>query len=306
MRELSASSVVATICTVRFIHPQMRLRALPGRISHDMVQNMMRRNQTILQKLSVGLVLTVAVTVPIGAEPAPEVTAAYNAYIAKVEARLAQQHQSTCVTLEHLDMARLKSGQTIVDQIIPTENGKLPGALLYHWRGTAFVPGAHAADFLRVMKDYAAYPRTFSPEMLQAHVLSHEGDHYVSTMRVRQKHIITAVLDITYDITFGHGGSGAQSGYSISRSTHIAEIDQAGTPQERVLAPSEEHGFLWRQNTYWSYEERDGGLYIQIESLSLSRAFPAALGWAFGSFTKSIPRETLEFTLGSMIKALGK
>jgi hypothetical protein len=284
----------------------MRFRVLIRRISHDMVQNMMRGKQTNLQRLSVGLLLSLVVAAPVAAEPTPEVTAAYNAYIAKVEARLAQQHQSTGVTIEHLDLARLQSGQTVVDQIMPTESGKLPGALLYHWRGTAFVPGAHAEDFLRVMKDYEAYPRTFSPEMLQAHVLSHEGDHYVATMRVRQKHIITAVLDITYDITFGLGGAGAQSGYSTSRSTHIAEIDQAGTPQERVLAPSEEHGFLWRQNTYWSYEERDGGLYIQIESISLSRAFPAAVGWAFGSFTKSIPRETLEFTLGAMTKALRK
>jgi hypothetical protein len=284
----------------------MRLRALLRRISHDKVQNMMRRNQTILGRLSAGLLLFLALAAPVGAEPTPAVTAAYNAYIAKVEARLAQQHQAACVTLEQANLARLRSGETVVDQITPTESGKLPGALLYHWRGTAFVPGAHAADFEQVMKDYDAYPKTFSPEMLQAHVLSHEGDHYLVTMRVRQKHILTAVLDITYDITFGHGGVGARSGYSISRSTHIAEIDQAGTSQERVLAPSEEHGFLWRQNTYWSYEERDGGLYIQIESISLSRAFPAALGWAFGSFTKSIPRETLEFTLGAMCKALRK
>jgi hypothetical protein len=270
-----------------------------------MVQNMMRLNHTQLPGLSAGLLLTLAVAAPVAAEPAPAVTATYNADIAKVEARLAPQQRSTGVSLEHQDLARLQSGETVVEQIEP-ENTKLPGALLYHWRGTAFVPGAKAADFERAMKDYAAYPRTFSPEMLQAHVLSHAGEHYVVTMRVRQKHILTAVLDITYDVTFGHGGSGAPSGYTISRSTHIAEIDQAGTSQERVLAPGEEHGYLWRQNNYWSYEERDGGLYIQIESISLSRAFPAALGWAFGSFTKSIPRETMEFTLGAMCKALRK
>jgi hypothetical protein len=305
MRQFAASPLNATIWTVRFIHPQMRLRVLLLRISHGKVQNMMRRNQSTLPRLSAGLVLFMAVAAPVGAEPTPAVTATYNADIAKVEARLAGQHQSTGVSLEHLDLARLQSGQTVVEQIEP-ENTKLPGALLYHWRGTAFVPGAKAADFERAMKDYDAYPKTFSPEMLQAHVLSHAGEHYQVTMRVRQKHILTAVLDITYDVTFGRGGSGAPSGYTISRSTHIAEIDQAGTPQERVLAPGEEHGYLWRQNNYWSYAERDGGLYIQIESISLSRAFPAALGWAFGSFTKSIPRETMEFTLGAMCKALRK
>ncbi len=254
------------------------------------------------------LLFILAVAARVGAEPTAAVTAAYNSYIDQVEARLAQQHRTTGVFLAPENMARLHNGESVVEQITPASE-KLPGALLYHWRGTAFVPGAKGADFERVMKDYDAYPRTFSPEMLKAHVLSHAGDHYQVTMRVRQKHILTAVLDITYDVTFGRGGSGAgeaQSGYTLSRSTQIAEIDQSGTSQERALAPSEEHGYLWRQNTYWSYEERDGGLYIQIESISLSRSFPAALGWALGSFTKSIPRETLEFTLSATSKALKK
>jgi hypothetical protein len=267
---------------------------------------MMRRNSTQLPRLSATLMLFVTLAVPAGSEPAPAAaTATYDAYIAKVEAALAPQHQSTGVSLKGVDLAQLRGGHAVVEQINPSQTGKLPGALLYHWRGTAFVPDAHAADFERIMKDYAAYPQTFSPEMLQAHVLSHNEDHYVATMRVRQKHIITAVLDITYDITYGHG-SEAGSGYTNSRSTKIVEIDQAGTPQEKALSPDEDHGYLWRQNTYWSYEEKDGGLYIQLESISLSRSFPAALGWAVGSFTKSIPRETLDFTLGAMTKALRK
>ena len=95
-------------------------------------------------------------------------------------------------------------------------------------------------------------------------------------MRVRQKHVITVVMDTAYDIVFGR--LDAQHGYSISRSTQISEIDSPGTANERALRPGEEHGFLWRLNTYWSYEERDGGLYMQIESVSLTRSIPTA--WA--------------------------
>ena len=72
------------------------------------------------------------------------------------------------------------------------------------------------------------------------------------------------------------------------------------------MSPSEEHGYMWRQNTYWSCEERDGGLYIQIESITLSRSFPKGLGWAIGPFMESVPRETLEFTLRSTGNALQK
>ena len=63
---------------------------------------------------------------------------------------------------------------------------------------------------------------------------------------------------------------------------------------------------MWRLNTYWSYEERDGGLYLQIESVSLSRSIPTGLGWAIGPFVESVPRESLEFTLHKTCEALKK
>jgi hypothetical protein len=90
----------------------------------------------------------------------------------------------------------------------------------------------------------------------------------------------------------------------MSRSTHISEIDSPGTSAERVLTASQEHGFLWRLNTYWTYVERDGGLYIEVESISLTRSIPDGLGWAIGPFVESVPRESLEFTLRSTCKAL--
>jgi hypothetical protein len=112
---------------------------------------------------------------------------------------------------------------------------------------------------------------------------------------VRERHVITVVLDSTYDVRFGQ--LDAEHGFSASRSTRIAEISGAGTSAERALRPEDEHGFLWRMNTYWSWEERDGGLYMQVESVSLTRGIPAGLGWAVRPFVESIPRESVEFTL---------
>jgi hypothetical protein len=84
------------------------------------------------------------------------------------------------------------------------------------------------------------------------------------------------------------------------------EIADAGTARERRLSAGEEHGFLWRLNTYWSYEERDGGLYVQVEAVSLTRAVPRGLGWAIGPYVQSVPRDSMEFTLRSAVKALRK
>jgi hypothetical protein len=238
------------------------------------------------------------------AEPTPAATSEFNAYTSRLESRLAQQHRSPGSFLVPIPNSetRLRGGELITEELTPTGGETLPGALLHHWRGTTFAPGARAADFERLMRDFNAYPQHFSPQVLRAKTLTHHDDRFEASMRVRQHHVITVVMDSTYDIDFGH--LDVRHGYSISKSTQIDEIASPGASTERTLGPKEEHGFLWRLNTYWSYEERDGGLYMQIESVSLSRSIPRGLGWAVRPFVESVPRESLEFTLRSACNAL--
>lgn len=241
------------------------------------------------------------------AEPSAAAVAAFNTYVSRVEARMGRQHgsQKDFVALAGtLSEERLRRGELVVEQLTPASGADAPGALLHHWRGTAFVPGGKGADFERLLRDFNAYPQYFSPEVVQAKVLTRGDDRLQAEMRVEQKHVITVVMDSSYDVTFAR--LDAQHGYSISRSVRISEIDAPGTNRERALSSSEEHGFLWRQNTYWSYEERDGGLYVQIESVSLSRAIQAGLGWALRPYVESVPRESLEFTLRSARNAMQK
>jgi hypothetical protein len=262
-----------------------------------------------------GLLLLLGASRPLIAQPTPTAVAAFNAYAAGVESRLAGQHRSPNTFLAttpfdsgsstiRLRNADLVPGDPIIEQLTPATGAEFSGSLLHHWRGTAFVPGAKAADFERLMQDFKAYPQRFSPQVLQASLVSQRGDRMQASMRVRQQHVIPVVLDTTYNITYGRLDT--QHGYSISRSTRIAEIYGAGTTAERVLNADEEHGFLWRLNSYWSYEERDGGLYLQIEAVSLTRSIPHGLGWAIRPYIESIPRDSLEFTLRSTCNVLRK
>jgi hypothetical protein len=241
-------------------------------------------------------------------EPTAAAVAGFTSYIDEIETRLTQQHRSQDGFIAPLTSIaggdlRLRRGELIVERLTPS-GGEFPGAMLHHWRGTAFVPGARAADFERLMRDFNSYPQHFSPQVLRARVMTQQGDPLQVEMRVKQRHVITVVMDTAYDINFGR--LDAQHGYSIARSTRISEVDAAGTNAERTLDPRQEHGFLWRLNTYWSYEERDGGLSMQIESVSLTRSIPTGLGWVVGPFVESIPRESLEFTLRSVYSALRK
>lgn len=252
-------------------------------------------------------------TVVRAAEPTAAAVAGFNSYITTVESRVARQHQSkdglvASVLADANNRAKLQRGELIIEKLTPAEGPALPGAMLHHWRGTAFVPGAKVADFERLMEDFAGYPKSFAPQIVQARVLGRkdEGGHtsIQTVLRVKQKHVITVVMDTAYDVEFAR--LDAQHGFSTSRSTGITEIAGAGTKDENAMSGSEEHGFLWRLDTYWSYEERDGGLYMQIESVSLTRSIPTGLGWALRPFIESVPRESMEFTLQSASKALRK
>jgi hypothetical protein len=235
--------------------------------------------------------------------PTPAANRGFDEYTARVESQLAVQHRSGPTFLAGIAAdgridARLRRGEVVVEHLIPQDPPDMPGAQLHHWRGTAFAPGATAADFENLLRDFEAYPQNFSPEVLDARVLGQDGDRVRVEMRVRQRHVITVTMETTYEVTFGK--LDARHGFSTSRSSGISEIDGRG----RRVPPGEDHGFLWRLNSYWSYEERDDGLFLQIESVSLTRSAPAGLGWAVGPYVDSIPRESLEFTLRSACNAL--
>ena len=240
------------------------------------------------------------------AEPTVAALRAFDEYTGRVEGRLESQHRSASGFMAVPDdseaLARLRTGEPLIENLAPRGEAELPGAMLHHWRGTAFVPGATAAEFVRLMRGFEGYPRIYAPEVLASHTVNHDGERYRVAMRVAQKHVITVVMDTDYDVVFSELVGGHVS--SISRSTRVGEIGGPGTSRERTLTAEEAHGFLWRLNTYWSAEERDGGLMIQIESVTLTRAIPTGLGWAIGPFVESVPRDSLEFTLTATRKAL--
>ena len=243
------------------------------------------------RRLSVLLGALVLLRAPrVFGEPSSAAIASFNNYARVVESRLAEQHRTPdhFLSVNSTDRTRLRSGELLIENLLPTAP---PDALLHHWRATVFVPNVTPADFERLLRDFTAYPHNFAPQIVSATVLNRTPTDTLLRLRTRQHHVITVVLDTTCDVTFA--SLDAAHGYSISRSTRVDEITPIG-----------DNGFLYRLNTYWSYEQRDGGLYLQIESLSLTRNIPHGLAWAVQPYLESIPRESLVFTLTSARNAL--
>jgi hypothetical protein len=131
--------------------------------------------------------------------------------------------------------------------------------------------------------------------VVRAKILSHTGDDFRVFMRFRQTKIITVVLDTEHEVRYQRLDSMRAASRSIS--TRVQEVENAGTSNEHDLPEGEDNGYLWRINSYWRFLERDGGVYVQCESVSLTRDIPVGLGWLAAPFVESIPRESLSFML---------
>ena len=209
-------------------------------------------------------------------------------YIAGVETRLASQHAN-----------RETYFATGATRIEPVNGGTrtLNGALLHHWRATALVPSATPKQMLALLRDYDHFSRYYAPEVISSHALSDDGETATIAIRLKEQKVITVVLDTEYKV---ESALIDDRGYSLSRSTHIWQIDD----HDRRRTEGDDDGFLWRLNSYWSFAQTGDGLLIECEAVSLTRDVPLGLGWLLTPIIRDLPREMLEFTLKATQKAL--
>ena len=194
-----------------------------------------------------------------------------------------------------------------LDQDSPSGHEKpvaVPGGMIHHWIGTVFIPGATLAETLALEEDYDHHQEYFRPDVMRSKTLRHDGNDFLIDLRLYKKKIITTVLDTEHEIHYTLVDS--THAWSRSRTTRIQEVDNAGEPDERLEPAGHDRGFLWRMNTYWRFEERDGGTYVECQSISLTRDIPTGLGWLIGPYVTSVPRESLTFTLATTRSAVLK
>ncbi len=246
----------------------------------------------------------------------PATTEAFNRYIAQSEARIAKDRSRPGIFLQidslpaaqRSDMlVRLHSSEVVIEKQGNTPE-QIPDGLIHDWLGVVFVPKATVPQVIALVRDYDHLARYYSPDVMQSRLVSArqsvQGDDLHVFMRLKKQKVLTVVLDTEYDVHYGKLDAAHQ--YSVSLSTRVTEIENPGEPNERPLPSGQDHGYMWRLNTYWAFEQADGGVFVQCEAISLTRDIPAGLGWLVGPFVNSIPRESLEFTLDATRKALAK
>jgi len=201
--------------------------------------------------------------------------------------------------------AQLMRGEVVIERVGGTKSegrAEAPGGMIHDWKGIVFVPDAKLDDVLKVLEDYDHESIYYAPDVEKSKIESHSGDQYRVFLRFRRHKIVTVVLDTEHDVTYYRDSATRE--HSRSSAVRIAQVVDPGSSEERERTPGEDAGFLWGMETWWRMEERDGGVYIQNQVVTLTRDIPAGLGWLIEPFITSIPKETLEFTLGATRKAV--
>jgi len=199
----------------------------------------------------------------------------------------------------------LAEGELQIERRNTLENGReipCPGGMIHHWEGLIFVPSAKIEDVLKILQNYDHHADYYAPDVTRAKLESRDGDRFKVFLRFRRQKIITVVLNTEHEVQYFRDAPGRA--HSRSSATHIAEVDNPGKPDEKEKAREADGGFLWGMETWWRLQEKDGGVYVQSEVVSLTRDIPAGLGWMIGPFVNSIPKETLTFTLEATRKAV--
>jgi hypothetical protein len=219
-----------------------------------------------------------AVGIADAADLRPETIAAFDAYTTQQERRMAADPYGRTTDTR-------TEGKTV----------DVTGGLVHHWRGAVFVPGTTVDAAVALLQNYDAHAAVYAPTVARSKVLAREGDRFTVYLRFVMRKVITVVVNSNHDARFTRDAPDRARSRIVS--TRIAEVQDPGTPDERELPVGRDGGYLWRLNSYWRFLQKDGGVYIECESITLTRGIPTGFGWLVRPFVTSIPRESLAFTL---------
>jgi hypothetical protein len=238
----------------------------------------------------------------------PQTIEAWNKYVAATEARIARELANGRAFFVHdfLNNGAQARKQVLAGRVaigeLSTTDGKgrpiqVPDGLIHHWRGSTFVPGVTLDALLTRLKN----PSESGPhqEDVQAlRVLARQPDRLKLFIAMTRKKIVTVTYHTEHDVVYQRHGPTRASSRSVA--TRIVEVAGAGTAEARERPPGDDRGFLWRLNSYWRYEQVDGGVIVELESLTLSRDVPLGLRVVVEPLIDRVARESLGRTLESL------
>jgi hypothetical protein len=236
----------------------------------------------------------------------PQTLEAFEAYIREAEREMEHTLHPTAPFLWSQQVPEraqnVGRGQIVAQFWSGQGPAKVPSGLIHDWIAAAFIPDSTIQEIFAVIQDYDNHKDIYKPEVIDSKLIRREGNDFQIYLRLLKKKIITVVLDTDHEVHYR--AVDRTRWVFCSYTTRIAEVENPGSPDEKIMQPDTGHGFLWRLYSYWRFEERDAGVVVECRAISLTRDVPFGLGWAIEPIIQKLPKESLINTLEATRQAL--
>lgn len=242
-----------------------------------------------------------------GASLEPATAKAWKEYIESADIRLKQSlSPGQCflwVAKEPSRLAKVQNGEIVVSPVSPQEPKRVPSGLIHDWVGATFIAHVTLGDVLQTVRNYSRYKDWYKPTVINSSVIDiGDAKDRFSMLLLNKSLFLRTALDADYESSFVRLDN--RMAYSVSWTTRIQEIQAYGTSTQRILPENHGDGFLWKLFSITRYVERDGGVYLELEAIGLSRDIPASLRWLVEPIVRRVSRTSLEISLRQTANAV--
>jgi hypothetical protein len=225
---------------------------------------------------------------------------AWNAYLRTTDLRMKDRldgKTSFLWTDESTDRKqRVGRGEIPVAAAVSHGTQTVPNGLIHHWIGGIFIPGATIEGLSAVMENYGAYKDFYKPVVVDSRVMGcASGDQRFWMLWQNKVLFVTAAIEGQYQAH--HVRVDSRRGYEIADSVQVQEIENYGRTGQRLLPPGTGNGYIWRVHSIARYEERDGGVDLELEAIALTRDIPVSVRWLVNPIINHLSINSLVTTL---------
>jgi hypothetical protein len=237
----------------------------------------------------------------------PETLDAWGRYVqtadAAMQARLQPGHPFLWVDQMPDGRRQLRGGEILVAGVGEQNPKKVPGGLIHHWVGAAFLPNSDLSSVLRIVRDYSHYRGYYNPTVLNARAIRQTADEDRFCVLLMNKVLFSKItLDTEWESLFTQAGS--RRWYSMTSAIRVQEIDDYGQAGQHELPAGEGGGYIWRSHSITRYEQADGGVYVELEAMVLSRDIPAGLRWLVNPMVRRVSKSAMTTSLRQTLDAV--
>jgi hypothetical protein len=263
-----------------------------------------RRSKRAALKLAASLALALVLALLVhplhSAELQPSTLTAWNAYRTEADSRVEERATGRLPFLWMDESperaARVRNGEVVVAPVVAHGSEAVPHGLIHDWIGVIFIPGATLDSLWAAIHNYDNYQSMYRPVVTSSQTLACTEDSQEFQMVWQRKVLfISAAMRGHYQ---AHEVMlDPHRGYNVAEAVEIREIQGYGHKDERMLPPDTGNGFIWRIRSVARYEERDGGVYLELEAAALTRDIPASLAWMVNPVVNHLSINSLTTTL---------